>query len=91
MGLFQRLTSGLARRDDFEESQEEDVEVRPVQQQPAPERPRTSDSQGQNPISKYAPRSAAGGLDQHGRVSPVQNTPDDDQLDIPAFLRRQAK
>jgi cell division protein FtsZ len=90
MGLFQRLTSGLGRRDDFEVSEEEDVEVRPVQQ-PAPSPPRTSDSQGQNPISKYAPRSAAGGLDQHGRVSPVQNTPDDDQLDIPAFLRRQAK
>ncbi|MGB7035450.1 MAG: cell division protein FtsZ [Xanthobacteraceae bacterium] len=43
------------------------------------------------PISEYARRPAPQGLDQHGRQSPVHNSSDEDQLDIPAFLRRQAK
>ena len=43
------------------------------------------------PVSEYARRSAPQGLDQHGRQSPVHNSADEDQLDIPAFLRRQAK
>jgi cell division protein FtsZ len=43
------------------------------------------------PVSEYARRSAPQGLDQHGRQSPVHNPADEDQLDIPAFLRRQAK
>ncbi|HEY3792707.1 MAG TPA: hypothetical protein VGM09_12810, partial [Bradyrhizobium sp.] len=30
------------------------------------------------------------GLDQHGRQTPVHNPSEEDQLDIPAFLRRQA-
>jgi cell division protein FtsZ len=30
------------------------------------------------------------GLDQHGRQAPVHNHSEEDQLDIPAFLRRQA-
>jgi len=36
------------------------------------------------------PIPALQGLDQHGRQSPVHNPSDQDQLDIPAFLRRQA-
>ncbi|MFZ1921068.1 MAG: hypothetical protein WAU57_05485, partial [Xanthobacteraceae bacterium] len=43
------------------------------------------------PVSEYARRPAPQGLDQHGRQSPVHNSSDEDQLDIPAFLRRQAK
>ena len=42
------------------------------------------------PVSEYARRSAPQGLDQHGRQAPVHNSSDEDQLDIPAFLRRQA-
>jgi cell division protein FtsZ len=42
------------------------------------------------PVSEYAKRPAPQGLDQHGRQSPVHNSGDEDQLDIPAFLRRQA-
>ena len=58
------------------------------------------------PVSEYAkrpmPQSAAQGtphgashgtphgLDQHGRQAPVHNPSEEDQLDIPAFLRRQA-
>jgi cell division protein FtsZ len=30
------------------------------------------------------------GLDHHGRTSAVHNSAETDQLDIPAFLRRQA-
>ncbi|MGA9321578.1 MAG: cell division protein FtsZ, partial [Xanthobacteraceae bacterium] len=42
------------------------------------------------PVSEYAKRSAPYGLDHHGRQAPVHNRSEDDQLDIPAFLRRQA-
>ena len=46
-------------------------------------------------VSEYAkrpaaPRPAPQGLDQHGRQAPVNNSAEDDQLEIPAFLRRQA-
>ena len=30
------------------------------------------------------------GLDPHGRQAPVHNSADEDHLEIPAFLRRQA-
>lgn len=43
------------------------------------------------PVSEYARRPAPQGLDQHGRQTPVHNSAEEDQLDIPAFLRRQAK
>jgi len=36
----------------------------------------------------YRPR--AGDLDPHGRPIPRDNRPADDELEIPAFLRRQA-
>jgi cell division protein FtsZ len=40
-------------------------------------------------VSEYARRGPQG-LDQHGRQAPVHNAAEDDQLDIPAVLRRQA-
>ena len=43
-----------------------------------------------DPVSEYARRPAPQGLDPHGRTAPVHNSGEDDQLDIPAFLRRQA-
>jgi cell division protein FtsZ len=54
---------------------------RPAQRAPEP-RP--------EPVSEYARRPALQGLDQHGRQAPVHNHGEEDQLDIPAFLRRQA-
>jgi len=42
------------------------------------------------PVSEYAKRPAPQGLDQNGRQMPVHNRSEEDQLDIPAFLRRQA-
>jgi cell division protein FtsZ len=56
---------------------------------PRPAEPRQEMSQ-KLPISEYAKRSAPQGLDQHGRQSAVHNSSEEDQLDIPAFLRRQA-
>ncbi|HKA78819.1 MAG TPA: cell division protein FtsZ [Xanthobacteraceae bacterium] len=45
---------------------------------------------GPEPVSEYAKRPVHQGLDPHGRQAPVHNSVEEDQLDIPAFLRRQA-
>jgi cell division protein FtsZ len=85
MGLLKRLTNGLTRRE------EEAPRLQPAQpreaklRQPAPEarRPATQDPQ------LYAPR--RGQLDEHGRPAPQPRAAqEEDQLEIPAFLRRQA-
>jgi cell division protein FtsZ len=90
MSLLARLASvGLGRR---EEAHHEEQPERPaVRQQmpPLPERPRPPARV--EPVSEYAKRGAPQGLDQHGRPAPVHNHDADDQLEIPAFLRRQAK
>jgi cell division protein FtsZ len=97
MSLLQRLASvGLGRRE-HDDEHEPAAAPPPVTRHmhggplPAAERlpgrplpPRTE------PVSDYAKRSAPQGLDQHGRSAPVHNHSEDDQLDIPAFLRRQA-
>jgi cell division protein FtsZ len=104
MSLLQRLASvGLGRRDQDESEtglpaapmsahvggpvSPERLTGRPM---PRPSQPRPDSSQ-ELPVSDYARRSAPQGLDQHGRQAPVHNSSDEDQLDIPAFLRRQAK
>ena len=94
MTLLQRLASvgGLGRRHPEEEPGAEPKA--PIMPQPA-ERlagrpaPRPQESRPE-PVSEYARRAAPSGLDQHGRQSPVHNPSEEDQLDIPAFLRRQA-
>jgi cell division protein FtsZ len=44
-----------------------------------------------DPVSEYARRPTHHqGLDSLGRQAPVHNSVEEDQLDIPAFLRRQA-
>ncbi|MBO0757320.1 MAG: cell division protein FtsZ, partial [Bradyrhizobiaceae bacterium] len=90
MTLLQRLASvGLGRREG-----EEEVDVRPASRSvgPSPQRSaaRPTDSRGQEPVSEYAKRAGSAGLDPHGRQSTVHNPTGDDELDIPAFLRRQA-
>ena len=101
MSLLQRLASvGLGRRE-----QEADLPAAPVstpvnapmsperltgRPMPRPSEPR-QDVRQELPVSEYARRPAPQGLDQHGRQAPVHNSSDEDQLDIPAFLRRQAK
>jgi cell division protein FtsZ len=88
MSLLQRLASvGLGRKEE-----EEAVRPAPRQAPPAPSIPRPAPRPAahQEPVSEYAKRPAPQGLDPHGRQAPMPPQVDDDQLDIPAFLRRQA-
>jgi len=96
MTLMQRLASvGLGRK---EEPSEFPAEARPAARQTPPSldripqrsAPRSHDSRAQEPVSEYARKAAPQGLDPLGRQTAVHNSPEEDQLDIPAFLRRQA-
>ncbi|MEX1083259.1 MAG: cell division protein FtsZ, partial [Xanthobacteraceae bacterium] len=95
MSLMQRLAAvGLGRKDEPGERPDAPPMMRQtppgldrLPQRPAP---RTHDSRPQEPVSEYAKRTAPQGLDPHGRQAAVHNSPEDDQLDIPAFLRRQS-
>ncbi|MGB3389676.1 MAG: cell division protein FtsZ, partial [Pseudaminobacter sp.] len=75
---------GLTRRE------EEPARLQPAQprepklRQVAPEVRRATSHDAQ----LYAPR--RGQLDEHGRIAPQARPQEDDQLEIPAFLRRQA-
>jgi cell division protein FtsZ len=93
MSLLQRLASvGLGRR----EGEAETPPSPAMQPPPAMERPpmrpapRQPDPQAEHPASAYGKRPPMQALDPHGRQAPVHNSSEDDQLDIPAFLRRQA-
>ncbi|MGK9050527.1 cell division protein FtsZ [Neorhizobium petrolearium] len=80
MGLLKRITNSLGRR-------EEEEPVSSDMTAPAP----AQASQQRRPLSPeaslYAPR--RGNLDDHGRAIP-QAHHEEDQLEIPAFLRRQS-
>jgi cell division protein FtsZ len=98
--LLQRLAAvGLGRREEDEEEEIRPAEPRaaaPIPPRPAPApRPIEPRAQAPEPVSEYAkrppaPRPAPQGLDHHGRPAPVHNSIDEDQLEIPAFLRRGA-
>jgi cell division protein FtsZ len=90
--LMQRLAAvGLGRRTEEEAPQApRTARAMPQYQAPARPSPRQPEGRGDDPVSEYARRSAPQGLDQHGRQTVVNNAPEEDQLDIPAFLRRQA-
>jgi cell division protein FtsZ len=98
--LLQRLAAvGLGRREQAEEEEPMPAPRSAPMPKPAAERlpgrpaPRPPESRPearQEPVSEYAKRPAPQGLDQHGRQAPVHNRSEEDQLDIPAFLRRQA-
>ena len=96
LSLMQRLASvGLGRRTD-EAAETAPPAPRPARPIPqfaqAPQRPTARQPEGRpgEPVSEYARRAAPQGLDPHGRPAPVHNSTEEDQLDIPAFLRRQA-
>ncbi len=81
MGLLKRITNSLGRRDEEEQGSGE------MMQAPA------ASSQQRRPLSPeaslYAPR--RGNLDDQGRSTPRAGSHhEDDQLEIPAFLRRQS-
>ncbi len=95
MGLLRRLATGLGRK---EGDEVQPTENRPPHMEPsmAPRRP--APAQNAVPGQDFAPRpaqrpapaekAASGHLDPHGRQP--QKPLDDDQLEIPAFLRRQS-
>jgi len=62
----------------------------PLPQSLPPQQSRVQDQRPTDPVSDYAKRQAPQGLDVHGRQTTTYKPIDDDQLDIPAFLRRQA-
>jgi cell division protein FtsZ len=79
MGLLKRITNSLGRRDD-EPAAAEMTAPSAASQQRRPLSPEAS---------LYAPR--RGQLDDQGRTVPqARMTQEDDQLEIPAFLRRQS-
>ncbi len=94
--LLERLASvGRGRREE-EREEEAPLPRSPQPAPPPPERlagrpmPRPSEPRPE-PVSDYAKRGAPQGLDQHGRQTPVHNQSEEDQLEIPAFLRRQVR
>ena len=103
LSLMQRLASvGLGKREEAEPPpapraarpvpQFERPVQRPTARNPEGRHPEAqpSDSRSADPVSEYARKAAPQGLDPHGRTAPVHNSGEEDQLDIPAFLRRQA-
>jgi cell division protein FtsZ len=100
MGLLQRLASvGLGRRDTPNDTESPADAHRPDVHRPAQlESPRPSSRPGTGrpgdsrpeSASEYGKRQGHQGLDPLGRQAPVHNSPEEDQLEIPAFLRRQA-
>jgi cell division protein FtsZ len=94
--LLKRLAVGFGRREqEGPEASPVGSQAAPASPLPAAERlpgrpmPRPAELRPE-PVSDYAKRAASQRLDQHGRQSPVHNPNEEDQLDIPAFLRRQA-
>jgi cell division protein FtsZ len=94
MSLMQRLAAvGLGRRTEEAAAPPAPRTARPMPQfERPPQRPTARQPEGRpgEPVSEYARRAAPQGLDPHGRPAAVHNSPEEDQLDIPAFLRRQA-
>ena len=101
LSLMQRLASvGLGKRSDEGEAPPAPRTARAAmpQLERPPQRPTARTPEGRHPeggraadpVSEYARRPAPQGLDPLGRPAPVHNPGEEDQLDIPAFLRRQA-
>ena len=98
-GLLRRLAAvGLGRREVGPEEDKLPANVRqvrpaarPADRMPAPPprpTPAAPVARGSEPVSEFAKRQPHQALDPLGRQAPVHN--EEDQLDIPAFLRRQA-
>lgn len=79
MGLLKRISSTLGRREE-----DDTAHAASAAQAPQARRPLSPEA------SVYAPR--RGQLDDQGRMTPqMRSAQEDEQLEIPAFLRRQAK
>jgi len=90
--LLEKLAAfGISRHDESAQAQPPRAVAPPVL--PASQRPASSvlhADYGRPQPRPGAPRPPQGALDAHGRVGPRPAAVDDDQLEIPAFLRRQA-
>jgi cell division protein FtsZ len=98
-GLLRRLAAvGLGRREEDDGAQKAPASPRMTRPGPRPADrmppalPRLTAPvpRSPEPVSEYAKRPAHQSLDSLGRQAPVHNVPEEDQLEIPAFLRRQA-
>ncbi len=95
MGLLRRLASGLGRREDedeYEEGEAAATQAAPrMPQVPVSQSPTAQSPAPRAPQPRPAQQGAAGQLDSTGRAAPKPvAASDDEQLEIPAFLRRQA-
>jgi cell division protein FtsZ len=92
MTLLQRLAAvGLGRRDDTDQAQAYQPitpTITPAAPVAAPAMHQPMVEPARRPVVAAPQRAAQGQLDSHGRVQ--QRSIEDDQLEIPAFLRRQA-
>lgn len=91
MSLMQRLASvGFGRKDE-EHVEPQQAPVRQAPQAPMPQAapPSAAHAEYMRRPAQPVSRPAQGQLDPHGRVAPARNS-EEDQLEIPAFLRRQA-
>ncbi len=93
--LLERLASvGLGRREQAKDDEAplprmpQDV-PQAAERLPGRPMPRLAEPRPE-PVSEYAKRAAPQGLDQHGRQASVHNQDVQDELEIPAFLRRQS-
>jgi cell division protein FtsZ len=94
MGLLKKLTHGFSARETENAPAPAATATAPTAQKEesraAPQPRAVPDQQSRLDNNPYAPRRAQ--LDEHGRSNPKERSigSDDDQLDIPAFLRRQS-
>lgn len=93
MSLMQRLASvGFGRKEDEAEHAPAPAPVRQAPQAPMPQAAAPSAAHAEymrRPAQPPVSRPAQGQLDPHGRLAPTRSS-EEDHLEIPAFLRRQA-
>ncbi|WP_038358862.1 cell division protein FtsZ [Bosea sp. UNC402CLCol] len=91
MSLMQRLASvGFGRKDEEEQhAAPAPVPARQAPAMPQAAAPSAAHAEYMRRPAPPASRPAQGQLDPHGRAAPTRNS-EEDQLEIPAFLRRQA-
>lgn len=92
MTLLQRLANGLGRGHEEESHHQAPQQTYQPAPQPRMQAPAPQSDYARRPAQAPMGRPAQGQLDNHGR-SPAPQHPrglEDDQLEIPAFLRRQA-
>ncbi|MBX3576833.1 MAG: cell division protein FtsZ [Rhizobiaceae bacterium] len=85
LGLLKRLTTGLSRRE------EDSAKLQPAQPREPKLRQAAPEARRLNPQEQQVYAAKRGQLDEHGRISAQPRAlQEEDQLEIPAFLRRQA-